>query len=87
MHLLRNEGHKVGLLRPITLWPFPENELREAAKHAKNILVCEMNAGQMIKDVKLAVNCDIPCEHLGHMGGMVPDPNEVVEAVSKILDS
>lgn len=86
MHLLRNEGHKVGLLRPITLWPFPENELRKAAKHAKNILVCEMNAGQMIKDVKLAVSCDIPCEHLGRMGGMIPDPNEVIEAAKKIIE-
>ena len=45
-----------------------------------------MNAGQMIKDVKLAVNCDIPCEHLGHMGGMIPDPNEVVETAKKITE-
>ena len=83
MHTLRAEGHKAGLFRPITLWPFPEKELREAANKAKRILVCEMNGGQMIRDVKLAVNCGIPCEHYGRMGGIVPDPAEVVRAALK----
>jgi 2-oxoglutarate ferredoxin oxidoreductase subunit alpha len=83
MHLLRNEGYKVGLFRPITLWPFPEKELREAAKNAKGIMVCEMNAGQMINDVRLAVSCQIPCDHYGRMGGIVPDPVEVVEAMKQ----
>lgn len=85
MHDLRAEGKKVGLFRPITLWPFPKKELRQAAQHAKKILVCELNAGQMINDVRLAVECQIPCAHYGLMGGLVPDPAEVTEAVREQL--
>lgn len=85
MHDLRAEGKKVGLFRPITLWPFPKKELRQAARHAKKILVCELNAGQMINDVRLAVDCQIPCAHYGLMGGLVPDPAEVTEAVREQL--
>lgn len=85
MHDLRAEGKKVGLFRPITLWPFPKNELKQAARHAKKILVCELNAGQMINDVRLAVDCQIPCAHYGLMGGLVPDPAEVTEAVREQL--
>ena len=80
MHILRNEGYKVGLFRPITLWPFPEKELREAAKNTKRILVCELNAGQMLRDVEVAVKFNIPCYHYGRMGGVVPDPSEIIEA-------
>lgn len=86
MHLLRADGHKVGLFRPITLWPFPEKELQAAAGKAKNILVCEMNSGQMIRDVRLAINCGIPCTHFGRMGGIVPDPAEVMEAAKSLLN-
>lgn len=60
----RNEGIKVGLFRPKTLWPFPVNELKEAAKDAKNILDVEMSMGQMIYDVKLATECKIPTTFL-----------------------
>ena len=80
MHILRNEGYKVGLFRPITLWPFPEKELREAAKNTKRILVCELNAGQMLRDVEVAVKFNIPCYHYGRMGGVVPDPSEIIDA-------
>ena len=80
MHILRNEGYKVGLFRPITLWPFPEKELREAAKNTKRILVCELNAGQMLRDVEVAVKFKIPCYHYGRMGGVVPDPSEIIDA-------
>lgn len=80
MHILRNEGYKVGLFRPITLWPFPEKELREAAKNTKRILVCELNAGQMLRDVEIAVKFNIPCYHYGRMGGVVPDPSEIIDA-------
>ena len=76
----------MGVFRPITLWPFPEKELREAAKNVKSILVCEMNAGQMVNDVRLALNCSIPCEHYGRMGGIVPDPAEVVEGFKETLN-
>ena len=85
MHQLRSEGYKVGLFRPITLWPFPEKELKEATKNAKRIMVCEMSAGQMITDVRLATECKIPCEHFGRMGGIVPDPSEVIAAAREKL--
>ena len=75
------EGVKVGLLRPITLWPFPKKEIAELAKSVKGILVMELNAGQMIEDVKLAVECSLPVEHYGRLGGIVPDPDEVWEAM------
>lgn len=81
----REEGIKVGLFRPITLWPFPKKELEERAKKLKGILVVELNSGQMIEDVKLAVNCSIPVEHFGRLGGIVPDPDEVVEALKAKL--
>lgn len=85
MHELRSQGHKVGLFRPITLWPFPKEELRAAARSAKRIMVCELNAGQMIRDVRLALDCQTECIHYGLMGGLVPDPSEVLEAANKQL--
>ncbi len=85
MHQLRAQGHKVGLFRPITLWPFPEKELCEVSQNAKKILVCEMNLGQMVSDVKLAVSCRIPCHHFGCSGGVVPDPSEVIAAFNQLI--
>ena len=79
--LARNEGIKVGLVRPITLWPFPAQAIADAAKRAKGILVVEMSAGQMIEDVKLAVNCSVDVQHYGRLGGVVPDPEEVLNAL------
>lgn len=73
-------GVKIGLLRPITLWPFPYNAIREAAKNVKGILVAELNAGQMIEDVRLAVHDKMPVEHFGRMGGIVPNPAEILGA-------
>ena len=69
----REQGIKVGLFRPITLWPFPEKEIHELAKTKKGILVVEINAGQMVQDVRLAVNGQTPVEHFGRLGGIVPD--------------
>lgn len=80
----REEGVKVGLLRPITLWPYPQKELLAAASKAKNILVVEMSMGQMVNDVKLAVNCDIPVHFFGHTGGIIPTPAEVVAQIKAI---
>ncbi|MDR3332531.1 MAG: 3-methyl-2-oxobutanoate dehydrogenase subunit VorB [Synergistaceae bacterium] len=80
----RERGAKVGLLRPITLWPFPENELRKAAKGAANILTVEMSMGQMVDDVKLAVECRIPVHFFGRTGGMIPTPDEIVNEIEKI---
>ena len=85
MENARAEGIKVGLLRPITLWPFPSKAIAERAKQVKGILTVELNAGQMVDDVKLAVNCSVPVEHFGRLGGIVPDPDEVVAALKEKL--
>jgi 2-oxoglutarate/2-oxoacid ferredoxin oxidoreductase subunit alpha len=85
MELARAEGIKVGLFRPITLWPFPSKEISALAKGKKGLLVSEINAGQMIEDVKLAVNCALPVEHFGRLGGIVPEPEEIVNALKDKL--
>lgn len=85
IEIARSQGLKVGLLRPITLWPFPEKEIAAAAKHVKGILVAEINAGQMIEDVRLAVNGTTPVEHYGRLGGIVPEPEEMVKVLKEKL--
>lgn len=85
IELARAEGMKVGLFRPITLWPFPEKEIREAAKGKKGVLVAEINAGQMVEDVRLAVNGAVKVEHFGRLGGIVPEPEEIVNAIKEKL--
>ena len=79
----RKQGIKVGLIRPITLWPFAYDAIREAAKNVKGILCVEINAGQMIEDVRLAVSDSVPVRHFGRMGGIVPNPQEVLNALDK----
>jgi 2-oxoglutarate ferredoxin oxidoreductase subunit alpha len=81
--LARAKGIKVGLLRPISLFPFPVKPVREMAQKVKGILVVEMNAGQMIEDVRLAAGCSIKTEHYGRFGGIIPTPDEVVSALEK----
>ncbi|MBD5365498.1 MAG: 3-methyl-2-oxobutanoate dehydrogenase subunit VorB [Bacteroides sp.] len=76
----RQQGIKIGLIRPITLWPFPYDAIAEIADHVKGILVVELNAGQMIEDVRLAVSHTMPVYHFGRMGGIVPNPLEVLNA-------
>ena len=76
----RKQGIKIGLIRPITLWPFPYEAIAEVAKQVKGILVVELNAGQMIEDVRLAVSHEMPVYHFGRMGGIVPNPLEVLNA-------
>ena len=85
VELARQEGVKVGLFRPITLWPFPEKEIAAMAKGKKGILVAEINAGQMVQDVRLSVNGAVPVEHFGRLGGIVPDPEEIVNALKTKL--
>lgn len=85
IQIAREQGIKVGLFRPITLWPFPTKEIAELAKTKKGILVVEINAGQMVQDVMLAVNGAVPVEHYGRLGGIVPEPNEIVEALKDKL--
>ena len=79
----RKKGLKVGLIRPITLWPFPYKAIEEAAAHTKGILCVELNAGQMIEDVRLAVGDKVPVCHFGRMGGIVPNPQEVLDALER----
>ena len=80
----RAQGVKVGLLRPITLWPFPNKEMQEVAVNVKSFLCVEMNMGQMIDDVKLAIDCSRPVKFFGHTGGIVPTPAEVLEQIVKL---
>jgi 2-oxoglutarate/2-oxoacid ferredoxin oxidoreductase subunit alpha len=77
--LAREQGIKVGLLRPITLFPFPSQAVYDIAHKVKGILVVEMNAGQMIEDVRLSAGCSIKIEHFGRFGGIIPTPDEVVK--------
>ncbi len=74
----REQGIKVGLLRPITLWPFPEAAIDKACEHAKAFLAVEMNMGQMVDDVRLVVNGRVPVEFYGRTGGVIPTPAEVL---------
>ena len=83
IELAREEGIKVGLLRPITLWPFPSKEVAAAAEGKKGVLSVEINAGQMVEDIRLAINGKVPVEHFGRLGGIVPDPDEIVKALKE----
>ncbi len=83
VQLARDKGIKAGLLRPVTLYPFPTKKIQSMTETAKGILSVEMNAGQMVEDVRLAVDGKIPVEHYGRFGGMVHSPNEVLEALEE----
>jgi len=85
VELAREAGLKVGLFRPITLWPFPSKQLAELCMGKKGVLVSEINAGQMVQDVRLAINGALPVEHFGRLGGIVPDPEEIVKALKEKL--
>ena len=80
----RAEGIPVGLLRPISLSPFPMDKVRELAEKASSFLVVEMNSGQMLDDVRLAVGGKAPVEFYGRMGGVVPFPDEILEEIRRI---
>ncbi len=87
LELARQEGLKVGLIRPITLWPFPTKVISEYADRVKGFLSVELNAGQMVEDIRLAVNGRTKVEHYGRMGGIVFSPDEIVEALKeKIIE-
>lgn len=81
VEIAREKGIKVGLLRPITLFPFPIKPIQDIAKHVKGILTVEMSAGQMVEDVRLSVNGLVRVEHFGRFGGIIPSPDEVVKAL------
>jgi len=80
----RTEGLKVGLLRPITLWPFPSEKVKELAKSIKHFLVLEMNMGQMVEDVQLALEGGAEVSFYGRTGGVIPTPSEVLRVLSRL---
>jgi 2-oxoglutarate ferredoxin oxidoreductase subunit alpha len=80
----RGQGIKVGMFRPITLWPFPVEEINQAVKGCKSVLCVEMSTGQMIDDVKLAINCSKPVSFFGRTGGVIPTPNEVYDKIIEL---
>ncbi|MEZ4387555.1 MAG: hypothetical protein R3D98_08245 [Candidatus Krumholzibacteriia bacterium] len=81
----REEGLKVGLLRPITLWPFPSAAIRAHRDRVKHMLAIELSTGQMVEDVRLAVEGHCPVHFYGRCGGMVPGGNEILEQYRTIL--
>lgn len=83
--IAREKGIKAGFFRPITLYPYPYDQLSEISAKVKHMLVVEMNAGQMVEDVRLAANGKCPVHFTGRMGGMIPDPEEIVAKMEEIL--
>lgn len=86
INLAREKGIKAGLLRLITLYPFPTTRIRELAKKTKMFMSVELNAGQMVEDVRLAVNGQTPVEFYGRMGGMIPTPEEILKNLEKFIE-
>jgi 2-oxoglutarate/2-oxoacid ferredoxin oxidoreductase subunit alpha len=80
----REQGIKVGLFRPVTVAPYPHERVAELASQAKTILVVEMNSGQMLEDVRLAVNGRTPIEFYGRLGGVVPFPDEILDEIQRV---
>ena len=85
VELAREQGIRAGLFRPITLWPFPSKALAEMARGKRHVLVAEINAGQMVQDVRLAVEGRTPVSHFGRLGGIVPEPAEIVDELKAKL--
>ena len=79
----RKEGIKVGLIRPITIWPFPKAPLAQAADKVSSFISVELSMGQMIEDIKLATDCKKPVELCNRVGGMIPSPEQVYESIKK----
>jgi 2-oxoglutarate ferredoxin oxidoreductase subunit alpha len=77
---------RVGLLRPITLWPFPEQRLSALADSSNAFLVVEMNAGQMVEDVRLSAGGQVPVQFYGRTGGVVPVPEEIYREIKTLYE-
>ncbi|HAX49628.1 MAG TPA: 3-methyl-2-oxobutanoate dehydrogenase subunit beta, partial [Bacteroidetes bacterium] len=86
VNILREKGIKAGLLRPITLYPFPEEKINQLAEKMKLVLTVEMNTGQMVEDVRLSVNGKVPVHFFGRFGGMIPDPEEIVNKFENLIN-
>lgn len=85
IEMAREKGFKVGLLRPITLYPYPYERIKELGSKVKHILTVELNAGQMVEDVRLAVNGIVPVSHFGRMGGIIPGPDEILKNLENYI--
>ena len=85
MHAAREKGLKVGLVNTRSSVPFPDQAVSDACAHAKEVLCVEMNMGQMIDDVKLAIRCSKPVHFFGRTGGVIPKPSEVLHEIHQIL--
>ncbi len=85
MDIAKEKGIKVGLFRPITLYPYPYQRLKELSSQVKLMLSVELNSGQMVEDVKLAVEGKVPVEYYGRMGGMVPTPEDIVHHLETLI--
>lgn len=81
----RSEGLKVGMIRPITLWPFPSKLIREATKNASQLLTVEMSMGQMVHDVRTAIEFEKPVAFYGRTGGIIPTPDEIYGEIKKLM--
>jgi 2-oxoglutarate ferredoxin oxidoreductase subunit alpha len=86
MDIAREKGIKVGLLRPISLYPYPYQRLEELAAQVKFMLSVELNSGQMVEDVQLAVKGKVPVEFYGRLGGMLPNPEEIVQQLEILIN-
>lgn len=86
MREARSKGYKVGLFRPITLWPFPYTELKEACKNAKKVIVSEMSAGQMLFDVEHALQFEKEISFVGEMGGIMPSTKQIVDKIIEVSE-
>ena len=86
MQLAREKGMRVGMLRPKTLFPFPSKRLAELSERVSSVLTVEMNSGQMLEDVRLAVEGRCPVHFKGRMGGMIPSPDEILDAIEAIVE-
>ncbi len=85
IEILAEKGIKCGIVRPITLFPYPEKAFKEIPASVKNLLVVEMSTGQMLEDVKIANECRLPIDFYGRVGGIIPEASEIVEKVLEIL--
>ncbi|MBR5112535.1 MAG: 3-methyl-2-oxobutanoate dehydrogenase subunit VorB [Clostridia bacterium] len=79
----RKQGIKAGLIRPITIWPFPKDAIAKAATHCKEIISVELSMGQMIEDIALSAECKVPVTLCNRAGGMIPSPDQVFDAIKK----
>ena len=83
----REKGIRAGLIRPITLWPFPKEAMRQAAKQVKAFLSVELSMGQMIEDIELSIRCSKPVTLINRVGGMIPSPEQVLAGIERAADS